>query len=61
MPKDLETKKEEHLTFYQERVKEMTTEERIAFLEHEKEFWMQVQKKDTLSKEEHEEGYQKNN
>ena len=39
---DLNTKKCEHLSNYSEKFVEMTTEEKIAFLEKEKEFWNKV-------------------
>ena len=42
IPKDIEEKKEEHLTNHQESFREMTTEEKLTFLEKEKEFWQQV-------------------
>lgn len=35
------TEEEKHLSFYKDRFKEMTNEEKIAFLENEKEFWSQ--------------------
>lgn len=42
IPKDIEEKKKEHLTNHQESFREMTTEEKLTFLEKEKEFWQQV-------------------
>lgn len=42
LPKDIETKKEESLSNFSEKIKGMTTSEKIAYLEEQKEFWEQV-------------------
>lgn len=42
VPKDIEEKKEEHLTNLPDEVREMSTKEKLAYLEQEKEFWEQV-------------------
>lgn len=40
--KNIEEKKEEHLTNLPDEVREMSTKEKLAYLEQEKEFWEQV-------------------
>lgn len=42
IPKNIETKKEEHLDRYKNDFGTMTTEEKLSFLEQEREFWEQV-------------------
>lgn len=42
VPKDIEKKKEEHWSSYQEHLKEMTADEMLEFLQKEKEFWEAV-------------------
>ena len=62
IPKDIEKQKEEHMPNLQEIFKNMSTEEKLAFLEQEKQFWQQVQTKEELTQEKtdtQEVGYQK--
>ncbi len=42
IPKNIETKKEEHLDRHKNDFGTMTTEEKLSFLEQEREFWGQV-------------------
>lgn len=42
IPKSIESQKEDHLTTHKESFREMTTEEKLAFLNQEKAFWEQV-------------------
>lgn len=43
LPKDIEERKEQYLGEYNEKVREMTTSEKIAFFKEQKEFWETVQ------------------
>lgn len=42
IPKNIEKEKEEHLSNLPSNVKEMSTEDKLAYLEHEREFWEKV-------------------
>lgn len=42
VPKNIEEKKEEHLTNLPDEVRKMSTNEKLAYLDQEKEFWEQV-------------------
>lgn len=42
VPKNIEKKKEEHLTNLPDEVRKMSTNEKLAYLDQEKEFWEQV-------------------
>ena len=42
MPKNIEEKKKDHLTNLPDKVKEMSTDEKLVYLEQEREFWEQV-------------------
>lgn len=61
VPKKLEEKKEEHLSNFQNAFKEMSTKEKINFLNQEREFWeqMAIQEKYENSKEQQEKQFVK--
>lgn len=60
--KDIENKKEEHLSKFADEFKSMSAKEKIAFLEKEKEFWQQAQQSEEMAikyMNEEQEEYQK--
>lgn len=56
---NIEEKKCEHLTNLPDEVKKMSTQEKLAYLEREKEFWEQVEIKERDGNKSEEESYQK--